>query len=151
MDIVLDSDSLTFIDSLDTVKDVKDAAADTTSISSTTSTSPASPASDEVWDGIADALECWTQRILDAETRHSQSDDFHQRVEESLTRQHLDGFLNAHDLRYIAELWKQLLDASSSYAIDCDFMKRDILTLLLELHSLRPISSSLFIETSLKL
>ena len=80
---------------------------------------------------------------------------FRQTIEESLRRQQLDGFLNHNDvseLRYIADLWMNLLQATSCYTIGCTFVKRDIITYLLEeLHSLGQINKSLFIETCLKL
>ena len=94
------------------------------------------------------------QRILDTESRRATSEDFRQRIVESIRRQQLDGFLTARDLtelRYIADLWVNLLNATSCYTLGCVFVKRDIITYLLELNSLRQIASSLIIETCLKL
>ena len=109
----------------------------------------------DVWEDIATALNNWTQRILDVESRcNNKADTFRQTIEESLKRQQLDGFLNHHDiseLRYIADLWTNLLQATSCYTVGCTFVKRDIITYLLELYSLGQINKSLFIETCLKL
>ena len=109
----------------------------------------------DVWQDIARALNNWTQRILDVESRcNNKTATFRQTIEESLRRQQLHGFLNHHDLselRYIADLWTNLLQAASCYTIGCTFVKRDIITYLLELHSLGQINKSLFIETCLKL
>ena len=99
-------------------------------------------------------LEAWPQRILDTESRGATSEDFRETIDESLRRQHLDGFLTAHDiieLQYIADLWGNLLNATSCYTVGCVFVKRDKITYLLELYSLRQITSILFIETCLKL
>ena len=107
----------------------------------------------DVWQDIADALNNWTQRILDTESRRATSERFRQTIEESL-REQVDGFLTAHDLadlRYIADLWTNLLNATSCYTVGCVFVKRDIIIYLLELYSLRQITSCVFIETWLKL
>ena len=66
----------------------------------------------------------------------------------------LDTFLTSQDiseLRYIANIWVNLLNCTSSYTIGCEFVKRDIITYLLELYNLRQITDRLFIETCLRL
>ena len=55
-----------------------------------------------VWLNITNALDNWTVKIIDAETRHSKSLDFRQIIEESLRRQQQDGFLTHYDL---ADVW----------------------------------------------
>ena len=45
----------------------------------------------------------------------------------------------------------QLLNTISSYLAGCEFLKRNIITLLLELYSMKQISDKPFIETCLKL
>ena len=99
-----------------------------------------------IWQGIADALDNWTQRVLDAESRYTTSINFHKQIEDSIPTQQLDGFLSSRDiseLRYITDVWVKLLTAMS-YSIGCEFVKRDI-TFLLELYTLRQIDSCLFI------
>ena len=79
---------------------------------------------------------------------------FRQTIEDSLKRQQLDGFLNYQDvseLRNITDLWANLLQATSCYTVGCVSVKRDIITYLLELHTLGQINKSLFIETCLQL
>ena len=108
-----------------------------------------------VWDDIAEALNNWTERILHVESRYNNKvANFRQTIEESLRRQQLDGFLNHHDvseLHYITDLWANLLQATSCYTVGCVFVKRDIITYLLELHTLGQINTNLFIETCLQL
>ena len=122
-----------------------------------TSSSRASNQSGEndVWGDIAEALNNWTQRILDVESRYeSKTASFRQTIEDSLKRQQLDGFINHHDLselRYISDVWTNLLQAISCYTVGCVSVKRDIITYLLELHTLRQINANLLIETCLKL
>lgn len=108
----------------------------------------------DVWMDIEEALNSWTRRILDLETRYSKTVSFRQNIEESLRRQQQDGFLNHQDiaeLSYIADLWTKLLNSVSSYTIGCEFVKRDIITFLLELYKLRQITDRLFIEACLQL
>ena len=162
MDVVPDQDLYNFLDSIDTTTTLD---SDTGSINNDAS-SPSSPSNnisndnadstddEDIWEGIAAALDNWTQRILDAETRNSKSVNFRQRIEESLTRQQQDGFLSDNELaelRYITDLWQHLLHASSCYTVGCNFLKGDIIALLLDLHSARQISRSVFISTCLKL
>ena len=100
----------------------------------------------DVWQHITTSLEHWTQGILGTESRHTTSGNFQQTIEESLRRQQLDGFLTAHDiteLRYIIDLWVNLLNATSCYTVGCVFVKRDIISYLLELYSLRQVVYSL--------
>ena len=53
----------------------------------------------DVWQDIAEALNNWTQRILDVESRcNNKAASFRQIVEESLRRQQLNGFLDHNDL-----------------------------------------------------
>ena len=160
MDVVPDKDLYDFIDSIDDGGTVKEEASDMNNNNNNnpppSSSSDASDdeEDDDIWEGIASALDNWTRRILDAEARHSKSVNFYQRIEESLARQQQDGFLadsELAELRYIAGLWQHLLDATACYTVGCDFLKRDIIGLLLDLHSVRQISSSVFIDTCLKL
>lgn len=109
---------------------------------------------DDVWVTIAKALDNWTQRIVDTETRQSKCATFRQRIEESLHRMRGDGLLSHHDiteLQYVADLWMQLTTAASCYTIGCTFAKRDVITLLLELYSLKQVTTDLFIEACLQL
>ena len=108
----------------------------------------------DVWYDIAEALNNWSEQILDVESRCTNKvASFRKTIEESLRRQQLDGFLNPHDvseLRYITDLWTNILHATSCYTVGCIFVKRDIITYLLELHTLGQINKSL-IETCLQL
>ena len=109
----------------------------------------------DVWQDIATALNNWTQRILDVESRcNNKAASFRQTIEESLRRQQLGGFPDDNDLcelRHIADLWTSLFQAISCYTVGCASVKRDSITYLLELHTLRQINGNLFIESCLKL
>ena len=108
----------------------------------------------DVWADIEEALHRWTGKILDAESRLEKTASFRETIEASLRRQQLDGFLNHQDiaeLRHVTNLWINLLNSTSAYTIGCEFVKRDIITYLLELYKLRQINEYLFIETCLRL
>ena len=127
---------------------------DTISDSSFTTTNEKSQTAD-VWLDIAEALNIWSQRILYVESRYNTTASFRQTIEESLRRQQLDGFLDHNDLcelRHITDLWTNSLQSISCFTVGCDYIiKRDFITCLLELYTLKQIDSNLFIETCLKL
>ena len=109
----------------------------------------------DVWQDIFDALNNWSERILSIESQYTNKiTNFRNTIEESLARQQLDGFLNHQDvseIRYIGSLWINLLQATSCYTVGCISVKRNIISYLLELHTLGQINKRLFIETCLQL
>ena len=121
MDVAPDTNLFDFIESLGKAEEEEETAP------AAAAAAPELKADDgDVWEDIASALDNWTQRILDVESRHCKSADFRQQIEESLIRQQKDGFLSYYDLdelRYVADLWKNLLDAASCYAVGCAVKK----------------------------
>ena len=108
----------------------------------------------DIWQNIADVAYDWSRRIVDEESLHARSTDFRSGIENSLYRLQLDGFLSTHDvgeLRYITDLWVELLNSLSSYLMGCIFLKGNIISLLLKLYSTKQISEELFIKTCLNL
>jgi len=135
MDVAPDADLLNFVDNLEE-KNLKE------------------ESSDGAWNDIYEALDRWSQSILDAESLRDKTEDIRLKIENSIHRQQIDGFLShfdAAELRYVGDLWIRLLHAIASYDIGCKFTKRDILTLLLELYTLNQLDKNVFIETFLKL
>ena len=157
MDVVPDEDLHDFIDSIDNAGDVKEELAIDTDNPHPQPSSSSDAAYDydgNIWDDITASLDNWIERILDAEARHSKTVNFYQRVEESLTRQQQDGLLSVNELaelRYIANLWRHLLHTSSYYTAGCNFLKKDIIELLLDLYSVRQITRGVFLDSCLKL
>ena len=149
MDTVPDRDLLDFVDSLGVDKKKPDELED-----GEIPPAEETEKSVDVWTYIANASNEWSHRVIDAEARHERSVNIRRTIEDSLYRQQLDGFLAPQDiseLRYITDVWIKLLDAVSCYTIGCEFAKRDVITFLLELYSLKQISKTLFIEVCLKL
>jgi len=108
----------------------------------------------DLWQNISDAAYNWSQRIVDAESLHARSIDFRSGIENSIYRLQLDGFLSTYDvgeLRYTTDLWVELLNSLSSYLMGCVFLKRNIISLLLKLYSVKQISEELFIQTCVNL
>ena len=103
---------------------------------------------------IEEAWNRWLNSILDFESRCKKTASVRANIESSLSRSQQDGFLchqDVSELKYIADLWLNLLDSFSTYKAGCEFVKRDIVTYLLELHKLRQINDCLFIESCLQL
>ena len=159
IDVVSDSkDFLSeFVASLDTTREEEEGKSEQDKVEYTTSdgnNTPQEVGSSNVWLDIESVFHHWTDQILDSESRYEKSRSYREFVEASLRRQQLDGFLNHQDvaeLMYIADLWTNLLNCISSYMIGCEFVKQDIITYLLELHKVRQITDSLFIEICLRL
>ena len=109
----------------------------------------------DVRQDIFDALNNWSERILSIESIYTNKiTNFRKTIEESLATRQLDGFLNHQDvseIRYISNVWTNLLQATSCYTVGCISVKRDIIRYLLELHTLGQINQHLFIETCLQL
>ena len=109
---------------------------------------------DNVWLDVEEALHRWMCKILDVESHLEKSTGFRETIEASLRRQQQDGFLNHQDvaeLRHVTNVWINLLNCTSSYTIGCNFVKRDIITYLVELYNLRQITKSLLVESCLRL
>ena len=152
MDVAPDEGFCDFIDSLD-VKDRK-VEIETVREKRRDDAEVEERRQNDIWQIIADAANDWSRRIVDAECLHARSTDFRSDVENSLYRQQLDGFLSIRDvseLRYTTDLWVDLLNSLSSYLVGCVFLKRNVISLLLKLYSVKQISEELFIETCLKL
>ena len=153
MDVVPDEGFCDFIDSLD-VKDRKVEIETGRGEEKEIVNTEEERRQDDIWQIIADAANDWSHRIVDAECLHGRSTDFRSNVESSLYRQQLDGFLSISDvgdLRHTSDLWVELLNSLSSYLVGCVFLKRNVISLLLKLYSVKQISEELFIETCLKL
>ena len=119
-----------------------------------TETTTTTTTTNNMWSDIVNALNEWTQKLLDTETCYHKTDNFQENIEASLRRQQIDGFINEQDmaeLRYVKDLWVNLLNSISTYNNGCIFVKRDIITFLLELHKVRQITDCVFIETCLQL
>ena len=109
---------------------------------------------DDVLSDIVVALESWTDRIVDAESRIKKTQDIRKDVQDSLNRQVLDGLISEQDsieLEYTCNLWINLYKTFLLKSAGVEFSDQDVLTYLLELYSLKQISKKFFINVALEL
>ena len=121
-------------------------------------THPPSPppplARGDVWMHVSDALHAWTQRLLDTEAQLSRANDFQQLISESLQRQKMDGLLSdleVNEMCYIGQLWVDFSHLVSCYTIGCTVLKGKIISILLELYSMKQINQRMFIDVCMTL
>ena len=104
----------------------------------------------DIWQNIADAAYDWSCRIVDAESLHARSTDFRSGIENSIYRLQIDGLLSTHgigELRYVTHQWVELLNSLSFYLMACIFLKKNIISILLKLYSVKLIYEEIFIDT----
>ena len=103
---------------------------------------------------IVIALDSWTEKIIDAESRIKKTQDIRKSVLDSLNCQVLDGLISKQDsieLEYICDLWINLYKSFLCKSSGADFADRDVLTYLLELYTLKQISKNFVINIALEL
>ena len=103
---------------------------------------------------IVIALDSWTEKIIDAESRIKKTQDIRKSVLDSLNRQVLDGVISEQDsieLEYICDLWINLYKSFLCKSSGADFADRDVLTYLLELYTLMQISKNFVINIALEI
>ena len=104
---------------------------------------------DDVLHDIVIALESWTDRIVDVESRVKKTQGIRKSVLVSLNRQVLDGLISEQDsieLEHTCDLWINLYKSFLLKSAGVEFSDQDVLTHLLELYSLKQISKKFFIN-----
>ena len=94
----------------------------------------------------------WMSKVLDNEA--GRTSELNSKITESLSRQLEDGLITYYeyvDMQYIGGIWIKLLLLIKSYNLGCTSIKKDIVSLLMELFELKQISKNLLIETILQL
>ena len=102
-----------------------------------------------VWIEISNIMQAWTQRILDVDTEFSRTSDLQQLIGESLQRQLLDGLLSdweVNELKYVGGLWADLSNTVSCYSLGARGLKGRLISILLELYSMKQIDRLMFID-----
>ena len=103
------------------------------------------PAVADVCHAIADAAGDWAGKILDAECWIDvevgfDGKYFRSALETAIKRQEIDGFLSLHEaaeLCHITDIWLQLLRHLSIYNGGDQYVKKNILKLMLVLYALK--------------
>ena len=99
----------------------------------------------DVYQTIAAAADDWAGRILDAESLRERSPSFRSVIYKSIQRLEIDGFLSlpeANELRYIADMWVQLLQLLSAYKGE-HCVKKNIISLMIALYDLKQLNAEI--------
>ena len=107
-----------------------------------------------ILEDISQALEVWSHRILDVETKIKRVTDFRETLVGDLHRKVEDSIISEQDsseFEYITDLWLNLYKSFLCYFAEADFADRDVITYLLELYGLKQISKELFVQIALEL
>ena len=107
-----------------------------------------------ILEDISQALENWSHRILDVETKVKRVKDFRETIVADLHRKIEDGVISEQDsleFEYITDLWSNLYKSFLCHSAGADFADRDVITYLIELYGLKQISKELFVQIVLDL
>lgn len=107
-----------------------------------------------ILEDISQALENWSHRILDVETKVKRVKDFRETIVADLHRKIEDGVISEQDsleFEYITDLWSNLYKSFLCRSAGADFADRDVITYLIELYGLKQISKELFVQIVLDL
>ena len=107
-----------------------------------------------ILEDISQALENWSHRILDVETKVKRVKDFRETIVADLHRKIEDGVISEQDsleFEYITDLWANLYKSFLCRSAGADFADRDVVTYLIELYGLKQISKELFVQIVLDL
>ena len=107
-----------------------------------------------ILEDISQALDNWSHRILDVETKVKRVTDFRETIVADLHRKIQDGVISEQDsleFEYITDLWSNLYKSFLCRSAGADFVDRDVITYLIELYGLKQISKELFVQIVLDL
>ena len=107
-----------------------------------------------ILEDISQALENWSHRILDVETKVKRVKDFRETIVADLHRKIEDGVISEQDsleFEYITDLWSNLYKSFLCRSAGADFADRDVITYLIELYGLKQISKELCVQIVLDL
>ena len=102
----------------------------------------------DVYQNVVDEVNDWACRILDAESLLQRATSFCYAINTSIHRLEIDGFLSfleANELRYIANIWMQILQLLSNYNGDY-IVKMRIMKLMLVLYDLKELNAQRLID-----
>ena len=144
-----------FVDSLDEVEPTPPSNAahvvsHTPAAATAESTVKESKKSEDIWIVISNAFDSWLARIVDVESRLNTDHSFkNDRIDQTIQRMLEDGLIgtcDANELRFVGDAWMRLLNSYSYYSIGCCAYRRDVISALLDLHSARQITKTIFLN-----
>ena len=107
-----------------------------------------------VLEDITQALDTWSQQLLDVEIKIKRIADFRENLVGDLRRNVQEGVISAQDLlefEYVADLWINLYRSVLCRSAGAEFSDRDVIFYLLELYGLKQISKEVFVHVILEL
>ena len=107
-----------------------------------------------ILEDISQALEVWSHRILDVETKIKRVTDFRETLVGDLHRKVEGCIISEQDsveFECITDLWLNLYKSFLCCSAGADFADRDVITYLLELYGLKQISKELCVRIVLEL
>ena len=107
-----------------------------------------------ILEDISQALDNWSHRILDVETKVKRVTDFRETIVADLHRKIQDGVISEQDsleFEYITDLWANLYKSFLCRSAGTDFTDHDVVTYLIKLYGLKQISKELFVQIVLDL
>lgn len=107
-----------------------------------------------ILEDISQALELWSQQLLNVETKISRVVDFQENLVADLRRKVDASIISEQDsteFEYIADLWLNLYKSFICCSAGAGFADRDVITYLIELYEVKQISKELFVRIVLEL
>ena len=108
------------------------------------------------WMDISDAFDNWLTCLIDADHRicipgkSLKGDQIKQTIDDMLEYGLID-VCAANELLYVGNLWLRLMNAHTLYNVGCISYKRDIVSLLMDLYTVKQIDKELCIDICVKL
>ena len=115
-----------------------------------------SPDKDTTWMDISDVFDKWLTCLIDTEHRicapgMSLKGDRIKHIIDDMLEDGLIDVCDANELLHVGNLWLRLLDAHTLYNTGCVSYKRDIISLLIDLYTVKQIGKELCIDICAKL
>lgn len=98
---------------------------------------------------IINHLNIFEERLIDSEHKLERSSETDRRIEQILSRQLQDGlvsYIEYVNLNHIKLLWTSTSRALATHSIGCKSSRRQILTNLIELYTLKEIERDVFLD-----
>lgn len=110
--------------------------------------------SSSILEDITQALDTWSQQLLDVEIKIKCATDVRENLIGDLRRNVQEGLISEADLsefEYVGDLWTNLYKSVLCHSAGAKYSDRDIIFHLVELYGLKQISKELFVSVILEL
>jgi hypothetical protein len=107
-----------------------------------------------ILEGITQALDTWSQQLLDVEIKIKRVSDFRENLVGDLRRNVQEGTISETDFlefESVTDLWIKLYKSVLFHSVGAEFADRDVIYYLLELYGLKQITKEGFTEFILQL